>query len=329
MPGQWQYQEDGGYWGHSDLSRKIRFQAQGLGKLDQLAGAVDSELTIGRRNGDTVLFNRIDLTTDAGGKINETDVIPETEMPSSQASLVVTEWGISIPYTGKLDALAEFNPRNIYHKGLTKNQVKTFDTECRDLLRTGLLVYTPTGTTAAPTASLVYTGTAGAAAARQLVVWDLRELGELMKWLQIEPIDDAGNYLAVVGPSGARAFMDDSEWRDFGQYAAPDRILNGEVGKLYNFRVVEENLSLNRYILTNAGADTTHKGEAFFMGADALAQGITIAAEIRAMVVPQSYGRQKGVAWYALKGYCLVWNNHAQTEAGAKGRARFIKLGST
>ncbi|MEE9473082.1 MAG: hypothetical protein V3V82_03790 [Acidimicrobiia bacterium] len=320
--GQWAVAGDGGYLGHSQLSKQIRDQVQGMGRLDQFAVPIDKSKTIGRGNGDTVLFDRMDLITDAAGKVSETDTIPESEMPVTQGSLVISEWGIKIPFTGRLEALAQFSPSNIYHRGLIKSQVKAFDLECATLLRTGKIVYSMTGTAGAGAGTWSYDGTDPVTATRDLDLGDIRALVEKAKSLHIEPMDDDGNYVAVIPPGGVRAIQNDSEWRDAQNYNRTGRIFNGEIGEAYGARFVEENLTMLNVI--NAGND---KSELFLLGRDALAKGIVIAPEIRSDT-PTDLGRHKTVGWYGMVGYALVWNDHTATEAGADGKARFLRVES-
>jgi hypothetical protein len=44
-----------------------------------------------------------------------------------------------------------------------------------------------------------------------------------------------------------------------------------------------------------------------FFGSDPVIQAVAIPEEVRAKI-PQDYGRDKGIAWYALLGFQRVWD---------------------
>jgi hypothetical protein len=51
--------------------------------------------------------------------------------------------------------------------------------------------------------------------------------------------------------------------------------------------------------------------QAFFFGEDTVIEAIAVPTEIRGKI-PSDYGRDKGVAWYALEGFALVHSAAAQ-----------------
>jgi hypothetical protein len=50
------------------------------------------------------------------------------------------------------------------------------------------------------------------------------------------------------------------------------------------------------------------------MGADSIVEGVAIPEEVR-VKIPVKYGRDKGIAWYALLGFKLVWSLTADKES--------------
>ncbi|MCH8982347.1 hypothetical protein IH922_10055 [candidate division KSB1 bacterium] len=77
----------------------------------------------------------ISVTTDVleikistqGGTLVETTTMPETSFTITQGTLTITEYGNSVPYTGKLDDLSEHPIREIVHKVLKNDARKAFD----------------------------------------------------------------------------------------------------------------------------------------------------------------------------------------------------------
>jgi hypothetical protein len=70
-------------------------------------------------------------------------------------------------------------------------------------------------------------------------------------------------------------------------------IFNGEIGKYYNVRFVEE----TGYLSNTIGSGSVY-GQAIFFGADAVYEAVAIPEELR-VKVSVDYGRDQGLAWYA------------------------------
>lgn len=325
MPLQWQVSADGGYLANPILSSKLRAQAYGKMVLRQFAGDADAQYA--QKKGDKVQFDRYEKVSAAGGSISESDVMPVTKIPISQSEVVVDEYGNSVEYTGKLEALAEFDPSNITQKALMNDMAATIDLEIRDLLKTGGVVYTPLTAT---TGTWSYNGAAVGQGA-DIKVYHLKRMREGMREMNIEPLDDEGNYGLIGGPGVVGSLHDDSEWRDAALYGDPERIFTGEAGKLYGFRIIEESQSLLSPGMpgeSTAGA----KGEAYAIGADAFMEAVAIPPELRYQSA--DFGRDKGIAWYALAGWAQTWDetNGASSwanKAAATGKARYIRIDGT
>jgi hypothetical protein len=75
---------------------------------------VDPEPAAGRSRGEKVLFDKISNITTAGGTLTETSTIPKRNFIIRQGTLTVAEYGNSIPFTLKVQALSEVSvPENI------------------------------------------------------------------------------------------------------------------------------------------------------------------------------------------------------------------------
>ena len=76
-------------------------------------------------------------------------------------------------------------------------------------------------------------------------------------------------------------------------------IMNGEIGRYEGCRFVEQtNIPSEGW--TNGLSDA-----AFFFGEDTCMEALVIPEEIRGKI-PGDYGRDKGVAWYAMDGFGIV-----------------------
>ena len=59
--------------------------------------------------------------------------------------------------------------------------------------------------------------------------------------------------------------------------------------------------------LSNAIGNSSAYGQAVFFGSDAVYEAMSIPEEIR-VKIPLDFGRDMGLAWYALLGFQIVWN---------------------
>lgn len=325
MPLQWQVNADGGFLANPDLSSKLRAQAYGKMVLRQFATPIEGGF--GRKKSDKVQFDRYNKVTTAGGSINESDTIPTTQIVMSQGEVVVDEYANSVEYTGKLQALAEFDPSNITQAALMDDMAATIDLEIRNLLKLGGVSYTPTTATAGTWA---YDGTPSDQGV-DLKVYHLRAMRQGMKELNIKPFDDAGNYILVGGPAVIAALQGDSEWQNAAHYGDPERIFTGEAGKIYGFRVVEETESLLSPGMVSEGTAGA-AGEAYALGADAFVEAVAVPPELRYQNA--DYGREQGIAWYGLMGWAHTWDmtggaNSWSSKADATGKARYVRVDGT
>ena len=88
------------------------------------------------------------------------------------------------------------------------------------------------------------------------------------------------------------------------KYTQPDRLIRGEVGRLYGCRVIETNHAAA--LDGNKVANTF--GEAIIFGDDPLIEGVAVPEELRAKI-PQDFGRDKSIGWYFLGGWKLTWRS--------------------
>ena len=70
-----------------------------------------------------------------------------------------------------------------------------------------------------------------------LTIEDIKKAVRKLKRVNAKTIQ--GNYVAIVHPDVAYDLMQDSEWIDANQYAGSGAIFNGEIGKMYGVRFVE------------------------------------------------------------------------------------------
>ena len=287
------------------ISERFRYNAQPLMKFRQF---VRPEPGFGKKKGDTLLFDRVGNVGIAGRKISELEKMPETSVAFTQGSLTVDEYGNSIPWTGKLESLSQFDVENIWLRTLRDDAAKTLDKQVGTEFKQANTKYTPTGTDAAPTA--VFTaGTIATAAARNIAAVDVKNIVDEMKATYLTPYYDGENYMALISVKFGRRLKDDPDWEDAAKYGDPERLFSGEIGRYYGVRFVEET-----NVLANVIGSSSFNGEAVFFGADPVVEGIVTPLEMRAKI-PTDYGRDKGLAWYFLGGWKITFATSNAGEA--------------
>jgi N4-gp56 family major capsid protein len=310
VPGQvWAFNALGGYWANPALSSELRFQSIPLMKLRQFVKPIEG---YGANQGDKLDFDKISRVVDAGGELQEGNPIPETNFTTTRGTVTVKEYGNGIPYTGKLEALSQWNPEDPIQRVLRDDMALTLDKKAGTQFRSTQVVYAPTGTLGTPTGSFTYGYTGGEAGAppvastRNIATFDVKQIVDEMKRKNV-PKYDGENYMCVSSILGLRGIKDDSAWVNAASYGDPERLFAGEVGRYYGCRFVEEN---NVLLETLTGTC----GEQVYFGADPVVEGVAVPEELR-YDIPQDAGRSKKIVWYALLGFQIVylWSTDAET----------------
>jgi hypothetical protein len=145
------------------------------------------------------------------------------------------------------------------------------------------------------TASVAFTtnGTATATCSVNIDDYAVKEIVDYMEATLKAPLYDGDHYVCIATVKALRGLHD--HLQEIWKYT------KGEVGMYYNVRFVKETNAMNNAIGASAVA-----GEAYFFGSDTVMEAIVIPEEIR-MKVPTDYGRSRGIAWYALLGFKIIW----------------------
>jgi len=95
-----------------------------------------------------------------------------------------------------------------------------------------------------------------------------------------------------------------------------NKVLNGEVGRYYGCRFVEDTYA-TRYTYSASARTSTAKSwaqgkslDAYMFGSPTVREAIVVPEEIRVKVTTD-YGRSKGIAWYFLGGWAIEWDTQA------------------
>lgn len=298
MAGQlWVTNTLGGYMSSKNLSKSLRMALQPLVKFRQFADIKDAAMQ-GKGKGDTFHWNVYSDVATAGTTLVETTVMPETNFTITQGTMTITEYGNSVPYSGKLDDLSEHPVKEIINKVLKNDAKKAFDGAAHAQFNATPLRVVPTAGTATDSVVLTTNGTATLTNNVALGKNHVKAIVDLMKERNITPYQ-ADDYFSIGHPSTFRTLKNELE--SVHQYVDSgfQMIMNGEIGRYEGVRFVEQTN------VAKAGFTTAKSNWAFFFGDDTVAEAIAIPEEMRGKI-PTDFGRSKGIAWYYLGGFGLV-----------------------
>lgn len=299
MPGQqWTESALGGTLTSETFSRTYRMQAQRKYRWRQL---VRMDLALGKNNGDYYTFRKGTDLEDDGQAIGEFEPVPETQHRNTSGQVRVEERTNAVPYTQRLSLLSKLAIEDIEVRNLRNNMAKTLDKMCGYYFRKSDIVYTPTGTSGAPTEAWVYDGNPTVNSNRVFMYYDLKNLVDAARSTFIMPTWENDGYIFVVSTTLARTLKDDTELVDIYKYASPDRLLYGEIGKVYGgTRIIEENHLLEKNM-------TNGCGEGVLVAWDAVVEAMAYAEEIQAATYDR-WGRHKALRWVTFCGWERVYN---------------------
>ena len=94
MPGQvYAVNTLGGNWSAPYLTNRLRSVAQPMFKLRQF---IDVKEAIGKKRGESWLFDKAGNVATQGGTLAETNTIPETNYVTNQGTGTITEYGLAV-----------------------------------------------------------------------------------------------------------------------------------------------------------------------------------------------------------------------------------------
>jgi hypothetical protein len=166
--------------------------------------------------------------------------------------------------------------------------------------------------------TLTTNSTATLTVSQQISKTNYKSVIDLMKGRDVPYYTDSDYYM-IARPGGLRGLKDGIE--SIHQYTETglEMIMNGEVGRYEECRVVEQTVvpaggaanstTFDAFTNTADAWDATAAPDwAFFFGADTVCEAVHTPEEIRAKLA-DDYGRSKGIAWYALLGYGITHNS--------------------
>ena len=293
MAGQvWNTSALGGYMYSDELSTVMRVVSQPVQRFRNLCDAEDGSQK-GLHAGDTFSWNAYENIGSQGGRLSETQAIPESNFRIRQRTMTIYEFGNSIPYTGLLDDLSKQPLTDVITRLLRDDVAKAYDNEAYAAMSATVVKVRSSSASAivVNTAGTLSTGT------HKMTKAHVQLISDQMKEANV-PAYDGANYMVVSRPSNLRTFKNELE--QINQYTESGfgEIERGEIGRYESCRFVEQTHQASK-------GYSSMGDEAFFLGADTVTEALVIPEEIRGKI-PGDYGRSRGVAWYGLGGFGLV-----------------------
>lgn len=310
----WSFDAPSGVYKSHTMSEQLRFAAIAETKGLQF---VTPEPGYGKKKGESITISRVAaLTVPTSGVLSENVNIPEDVLAITTVAITVNEWGRSVPYTSLSDDLSEFNMQNIVQRALRDQMKVVLDNAVFAAFKTCQIKAEATGVSA------INFDTGGSATQQAVANLDMYHVEQIRDYLYttlLVPPFEGDDYIGLVSTKAKRGVISDPAWEPWHRYTDPEAKYNSEIGRMENVRFIEIN---NTGALSGSLGLSGVQGEGIFFGTDAVAMAVAEDPELRAKI-PSDYGRSKGVAWYGILNFGVVW-----TTANA-GQARIIHLTST
>jgi len=270
-------------------SQEVMLAAQPLLKFDQFA-VVKTELNVSP--GMTIQFLGYDNIAQ-GGKLTEGVQMTTKTLSTNTRQITVYEYGNAV-------ATSEFLLQTAFRDVMAdaavllgRDYATVVDAEERAVLET--------------TTQKVYAGRkAGHSSLTASDILDVRAIKDAVEILSTKNIPKVNGdfYVCFVHPHQSRNLRDDTNWVQAAHYGDPDRIFNGEIGRIEDVVFIETtDLSV---VAANAGpvpqntAVDTYKSILF--GAEAFAKAVALPVEMRDNGIID-FGREHALGWYTIMGF--------------------------
>jgi N4-gp56 family major capsid protein len=270
-------------------SQEVLLAAQPLLKFDQFA-TVKTELNVSP--GMTIQFLGYDNIAQ-GGKLTEGTQMTTKTLSTNTRQITVYEYGNAVAMS---EFLLQTSFRDVMADAavlLGRDFATVVDAEERAVLETST--------------QRVY---AGRKASRDLLVaadiLDVRAIKDAVEILSTKNIPKVNGdfYVCFVHPHQSRNLRDDANWINAAHYGDPDRIFNGEIGRIEDVVFIETtDLTLVPVNTGSAPVNTTvDTYRAILFGAEAFAKAVALPVEMRDNGIID-FGREHALAWYSIMGF--------------------------
>lgn len=270
-------------------SQEVLLAAQPLLKFDQFA-VVKTELNVSP--GMTIQFLGYDNIA-LGGQLTEGTQMTTKTLSTNTRQITVYEYGNAVATS---EFLLQVSFRDVMADAavlLGRDYATVVDAEERAVLET--------------TTQKVYGGRkAGHDTLTAADILDVRAIKDAVEILSTKNIPkvDGDFYVCFVHPHQSRNLRDDGAWISAAQYGDPDRIFNGEIGRIEDVVFIETTDLTTIPVNTGAAPQNTAVDtyKSILFGAEAFAKAVALPVEMRDNGIID-FGREHALAWYNIMGF--------------------------
>lgn len=210
---------------------------------------------IPKNGGKTIEFRKYSPLPKATTPLTEGVTPAGKALTVSTVTATVKQYGDFVPLTDML-LLTAIDNNLVQALDLLGAQAgATLDTVTREILMGGTSVQYAEGQV---------TSRATLTAEHKLTVKAVRLAARFLKKQNAPKID--GGYVAIIHPDIAYDIQDDPDWKEWNKYTTPDKMFQGEIGKIANVRFVE---TTEAKIFAKAGASNQDVYATLVLGANA------------------------------------------------------------
>ncbi len=284
---------------------------------------VDVKTAFGKHLGQIENWLQVSNLGTYGGALTETSTMLESTQTKSWGTCTMLEYGNSIPFTFQVSALSKFDLEKIIKQGLRDDMVKCLDGLVERQFNATPIRYVGTS---ASVGSVTTNSAATASNTSALNTYHLRNMMLELKKRNVPGYSSIdGDYVLVASVDAGVGLLGALE--SVFQYteSGTKKLLNGEIGRYFGCRVVEDSFA-SRYTYSSSARTATAKSwtqgyslDAYLCGAETVKELVAVPEEIRMKEVTD-YGRSFGLAWYFLGGFVIMWS--------AAADARIVKWDS-
>jgi hypothetical protein len=292
----------------NELNEFVRHKAQPMQAFAQAANPPTGK-ALGKEKGETVQLTFYPDVDDEGGELIENEKVPMTSITPVKTTYTVKEYGKSIPWTGKLEALARLSVEDDFMVALGNDLQKLQNREShKEFDKTDLVASFNSGGDVLDT-----NGTASQACNELLTLDNLRFLVREAEKRNI-PYWDGESYLLISGIDSIDNLVFDDDVKELLRYDSGRAVINGEIGRVGKARLIRDNHRIEKVKAGNA------LDKAYLCGADSVLHDVAEPPELRAQA--EDFRRSLAVAYLMLG----VW--HKIFDQTDHGREHIIRVGS-
>jgi N4-gp56 family major capsid protein len=291
------------------FSAEIWFAAMPIMKWDQFT---TRKTELGTQAGRVIQMPKFNAIR-RGGKLTEGVRLQTQAMSMSQSSITIDERGNALGFSELLLQTSFYDQLAAASLLLGRDMAIVLDSEIRNTAATGINTVFPNSKVART--GLVSTDYFDTDLIRDAV--EVLEVGNAPKW-------GADHYICFLHPHQAGRLRRDADWISAAEYSGVEKIYTGEIGRFEDVRFVSTTVMPNGFNSTvdpntgdfadigytaalangSAGNQTTIY-QAIFFGQYAVGHATGLPVEMRDNGV-EDYGREHGLAWYAIWGHGVL-----------------------